>query len=224
MVQQMTARERILTLHAQGMSPELIASEVFTTIEHVMNVIVTAPDAAQYPALAGPEIQIGRWYRNNNTGDEELVDNVTDISVITRHDTLADEYPIQVFLSDWSLVVWPEVPASALATAQPAADTDQLCEGPDDYYDNLSQISEERDMYRRGVGSALQALVNLTKERDRLKQDCANLREACQSALELLDKQREEYNSMFTLLPRETVEEGPIAKALRAAIAQAEAP
>lgn len=46
MVQQMTARERILTLHAQGKSPELIASEVFTTIEHVMNVIVTAPDAA----------------------------------------------------------------------------------------------------------------------------------------------------------------------------------
>lgn len=41
-----SAREQILTLHAQGISAELIASEVFTTIEHVMNVIVTAPDAA----------------------------------------------------------------------------------------------------------------------------------------------------------------------------------
>lgn len=110
MVQQMTARERILTLHAQGKSPELIASEVFTTIEHVMNVIVTAPDAAQYP--------------------------------------------VPIHTSSMS------TPApGALATAQPAVDS------PMELATSLL-VDYEQERQK------------LTLERDRLKQDCANLREA----------------------------------------------
>jgi hypothetical protein len=46
--------------------------------------------------------------------------------------------------------------------------------------------------------------------------------EALKSALALLDKQREECNSAFSILPHPRYEEGPIAKAARKALAKAE--
>ncbi len=46
--------------------------------------------------------------------------------------------------------------------------------------------------------------------------------EALKSALALLDKQREEYNSAVTILPHKPVGEGEVAKAARKALAKAE--
>ena len=57
----------------------------------------------------------------------------------------------------------------------------------------------------------------------RLANTVPDLLAAAKEALELLDKQREEYNNGISLLPRHhPTGEGPIASKLRAAIAKVE--
>lgn len=46
--------------------------------------------------------------------------------------------------------------------------------------------------------------------------------EALKECLALLDKQREEYNNAYTILPHKLANEGPIAEKARKAIAKAE--
>lgn len=75
------------------------------------------------------------------------------------------------------------------------------------------------------------ALVNylgtITKANARFIVTACNSHEALVSALKdclsLLDKQREEYNNSFSILPHEKAIEGPIARKARKALSHAEA-
>lgn len=64
--------------------------------------------------------------------------------------------------------------------------------------------------------------MEYTRKRHAMRAAAPDMYEALRECLALLDKQREEYNASLTLMPREAVEEGPIAKKARAAIAKAE--
>lgn len=84
-----------------------------------------------------------------------------------------------------------------------------------------------RSDYAQGYGGADSFLVveddeflSMLNSHDALVAENARLREACEAALTLLDKRREECNEALTVLPHPPYVEGPIAKQLRAALAE----
>lgn len=77
----------------------------------------------------------------------------------------------------------------ALATAQPAVDTDRLLVAGDSLMELAASMLIGYEKERQ----------ELTLERDRLKQDCANLLAACQNAIAFIEREAFGQRSEWTI-------------------------